>query len=58
MGNNVVYPDFTMEKTREWWKDALDRFILYDQVVKFDGLFLVNEKLEFDSNTFYNSDSN
>jgi alpha-glucosidase (family GH31 glycosyl hydrolase) len=29
-----------MEKTKEWWKDALNRFILTDQVIRFDGVFL------------------
>jgi alpha-glucosidase (family GH31 glycosyl hydrolase) len=42
LGRSVIYPDFTMEKTREWWKDALQRFVNTDQVIKFDGLFLVN----------------
>lgn len=41
MGRNVLYPDFTMETTRAWWKDALNRFINTDQVIRFDGIYLV-----------------
>ncbi len=41
MGRNVLYPDFTMETTKSWWKDALNRFINTDQVIRFDGVYLV-----------------
>lgn len=37
----VIYPDFTLEKTREWWNDALQRFLVTDQTIKFDGIFMV-----------------
>lgn len=40
LGRHVLYPDFTMEKTIEWWKDALQRYVLTDQVIRFDGIFL------------------
>lgn len=43
LNRSVVYPDFTMEKTREWWKDALERFFFTDKVIKFDGFYLVNQ---------------
>jgi hypothetical protein len=32
-----------MEKTKDWWRDALQRFIVTDGVIKFDGIFLVNK---------------
>lgn len=46
----MIYPDFTLEKTREWWTDALQRFVITDQMIKFDGIFMdyltpVNENL-------------
>lgn len=44
LGRNVVYPDFTMEKTQDWWLDAIERFFFTDAVVKFDGIFLVSLK--------------
>ena len=36
----MLYPDFTMEKTKEWWKDALQRFVITDQTIKFDGIYM------------------
>ncbi len=41
LGRSVVYPDFNYERTREWWKEALQRFITKDEKVKLDGVFLV-----------------
>lgn len=41
LNQTVIYPDFTLEKTREWWTDALQRFVITDQKIKFDGIFLV-----------------
>ncbi len=29
-----------MEKTKEWWTDALQRFINTDQVIRFDGIYM------------------
>jgi hypothetical protein len=43
LGRDVVYPDFTMERTREWWKEALHRFIVKDENIKLDGIFLVKK---------------
>ncbi|RNA12389.1 putative maltase-glucoamylase 2, partial [Brachionus plicatilis] len=39
LGRHVLYPDFTMEKTQEWWKDAFQRFFVTNNQVKFDGIF-------------------
>jgi hypothetical protein len=41
LGRDVIYPDFTMDRTRDWWKDALNRFIVKDENMKLDGIFLV-----------------
>lgn len=43
LGRNVVYPDFSLEKTREWWAEAIGRYFFTDATVKFDGIFMVNE---------------
>ncbi|CAF0863003.1 unnamed protein product [Brachionus calyciflorus] len=39
LGRHVLYPDFTMEKTRQWWKDALQRHFVTNEKVKFDGIY-------------------
>ena len=36
-----------MEKTREWWKDALQRYFVTNEVVKFDGLYFVSVEPNF-----------
>ena len=42
LDRNVLYPDYTMAITKEWWKEALNRFINTNQVIRFDGVFLVS----------------
>jgi alpha-glucosidase (family GH31 glycosyl hydrolase) len=49
-GRNVLYPDYTMTKTKEWWQDALQRYIVTDKMITFDGIFVdylspLNDKL-------------
>jgi hypothetical protein len=45
LGRHVVYPDFDYQQTRDWWKEALQRFVAKDEMVKLDGVFIVSLKL-------------